>query len=272
MKPAVGSGVRSDAQEVVQTRSVILARGMRREERDGMDETRFVRIVRTLGFGRSRRALVRGALAQGGIAFGAAVAGNALLRHEAGAKKLCRKTGSLCKHKGKGCKAKYCGGPSVGLRTPFSIEVGWSDPSIDHDTYLFVPNADGNTDPFPYVNWSCRPGQTECQSAVYPYICVDDAGPVDETVTVRKLLSGVYGYWVEVDPAQQGELTVVLRNADGRVLRTWVAPPNPFSGPEEVAWHVFDLDGSTGHITTVDQVVDIALPGIHPIHTDVCPY
>jgi hypothetical protein len=235
-----------------------------------MDELTFDDITRTLVNEQPRRTVLRRALVSGIGSLAAASLAGIALPDAAAAKRLCRKNGSRCKQKGKRCKARYCRPEAAGLRTPFTIEARWGDGNSSHDTYFLVPNAEGNTDPFPYVSYWCRPGQTECESDVYPYVCIDDSGPVDQLVTVRRLLSGVYEYWLEVDPAGVDEVTVLLRNADGRVLRSWVMPPNPFSTPEENGWHVFDLDGSTGHITTVDQFFAKRPPALFPDMTDVC--
>jgi hypothetical protein len=235
-----------------------------------MDELTFDDITRTLVNEQPRRTVLWRVLVSGIGSLAAASLGGTALPDAAAAKRLCRKNGSRCKQKGKGCKAKFCRPEAAGLRTPFTIEARWGgDASFDHDSYFLVPNAEGNTDPFPFVGYWCRTGQTACDSDVYPYVCVDD-DIGEEVVTVRRLLPGVYEYWLEVEPGGSEDVTVLLRNADGRVLRSWAMPPNPFSTPEENGWHVFDLDGSTGHITTVDQFFAKRPPGLFTDLTDVC--
>jgi hypothetical protein len=64
-------------------------------------------------------------------------------------------------------------------------------------------------------------------------------------------------------------LTIILRDSDGRIVRQFA---NPANGNEETAWHVFDIDGSTGAITVFDQLVGPGVPdSAHDPSTDVCP-
>src|SRR4051812_21840583 len=65
-------------------------------------------------------------------------------------KRLCRKNGGKCKKKGGKCKAQFC------LAAPFTIEARWSNAASDHDTFLFVPNEEGNDDPFPHISVTRR--------------------------------------------------------------------------------------------------------------------
>jgi hypothetical protein len=237
-----------------------------------MGDTTFDDITRPLLTTRPRREVLRRAFTSGVASLTAAGLGAMLVPEATAARKLCRKNGSRCKQKGKGCKARYCRPAAAGLRTPFTIEAHWGDANLDHDTNLFVPNAEGSTDPFPYVDLYCRPGESDCDTDVYPYVCVDDSFPTAEVATVRRLLPGVYQYWIEQRLwGSSDELRVLLRNADGRVLRSWENPPIPFAS-SEAAWHVCDIDGSTGHVTSVDQLVESSVPQIYADHTDVCPY
>jgi hypothetical protein len=186
------------------------------------------------------------------------------------AKQLCHKDGSRCKKKGKKCKAQFC------LRAPFTIEARWSNADSDHDTFLFVPNEDGNADPFPHINVTdraCR-GDGGNDGSVYPFAFIDrDAqGPGNEITTVRSLLDGTYEYWIELaQPSAPGEVEVVLRNASGKVLRSLTSPENA-NPNNEIGWHVFDINGATRQVTSVDDVTDNTLPEIaHTENTKVCP-
>jgi len=61
----------------------------------------------------------------------------------------------------------------------------------------------------------------------------------------------------------------VLKDNGGRVVRQWLNPANPGS---ENGWHVFDIDGTTGLITSIDELIDDGVPqGAHDPATDVCP-
>jgi hypothetical protein len=152
--------------------------------------------------------------------------------------------------------------------------AAWTTTS-DHDTYVFVPQD--VTGPFvesPYIDFDCNDSDDACEEE-YPFVCVDedeqDAG--DEIATFYALLQGTYEYWIELDdPTPAGEVTVNLVNSAGNVIRSWSSPEVP-NNPNQVGWHVFDIDGSTGIVTSVD-VVDLSgdMPNVaHSPNTDVCP-
>lgn len=196
-------------------------------------------------------------------------------RHDPGDDKQNRKGKRKGKDKGKNQKkVKPClGGPC--FRAPFTIEAQWTVEK-DHDTYLFVPYETGNTGPSPYISMDCRPDNSNCETDVYPFACVDqDAwGPGPEVTTIRQFLAGVYEYWIKLAyQSAAGDVTVLLRNADGKVLRQWASPANP-SGGNPLGWHVFDIDGATRQITSVDQVASEAGPlpaRAHESSRNVCP-
>jgi hypothetical protein len=99
----------------------------------------------------------------------------------------------------------------------------------------------------------------------------DAGGPGDEITTLTRLLAGMYEYWIELDhPAPAGDLTVDVRTANGRVLRSWSSPANP-AFPQK-GWHVFDIQGSARSLASVDQLTTEDLPGAaHAANEDVCP-
>lgn len=221
-----------------------------------MNHIRFDRLVRALGSASSRRTLIRGA-----AALGPAVVGGAVLSDGAMAKTLCRKNGTKCKKNGKKCRAKFC------LTTLFTIEARWNS-GKDHDVVLFVPRKAGSNDPSPYIDYGCGPSTTDCGDDVYPFACVTG----NEITTVRRLLGGKYEYWIELlYSTPPADVEVILRNATGRVMRSWSSPANPNPGAE-LGWHVFDIDGSSRSITSVDVLIDSDLPnGAHSPNTNVCP-
>ncbi|MGH2618768.1 MAG: hypothetical protein ACRDJC_26365 [Thermomicrobiales bacterium] len=237
-----------------------------------MDADRFDALARavtvTVTASGSRRALV-GALAAGaGCLRGAAGASGKKRRKKD--KKRCRTNGSRCKKKSANCKAQFC------LKTPFTIEARWSNPDTDHDTFLFVPAEVGSLDPSPYIDFQCRPDNSDCETNVYPFACVSDdaVGPGDEITTIRKVLPGTYEYWVELSSsAPAADLTVLLRNANGTVLRGWTSPANPAPPFADRGWHVFDIDGAKHSFTSIDQLrIDGFLPEVaHGPATFVCP-
>jgi hypothetical protein len=152
-----------------------------------------------------------------------------------------------------------------------TIRAGWSS-GADHDTYIFVPNRTGSSDPFPFIGAACDREKT-ADGARYPFLFVrrDAPGPGDEVTTVRTLIAGDYEYWIELESASSaGDLTVVLADRDGRTVRSWSSPANPAA--EQRGWHVFDLDGRRGSVTAIDEVIATDLPaGAHFPNTNVCP-
>jgi hypothetical protein len=217
----------------------------------------------------SRRHLLRG-LAAAGLGLGVArlpdlaAAKNRRKRKPKSRKGLCQKNGSACSKPGKNCKQQYC------LRAPFTIEARWTESSrSDHDAFLFVPPEDATTGPAPHIYWSCTPTTSTCEEA-YPFACLnqDAYGPGDEITTIHQLLPGTYEYWVRLyQETPVGEVTIVLKDGNGRIVREWANPANPSTG--DVYWHVFDFDGATGRVSAFDDRTPQPVP--LPT-TDVCPY
>ena len=232
-----------------------------------MDSSRFDRFIQAFGVPTRRRTLLQGA-----AAFGAAVVGGAVLSDGAEAKTLCRKNGASCKKKGKRCKAEFC------LKAPFTIEARWSNPTSDHDTFIFVPRKAGSNVPSPFIDYGCNPIETnDCEDDVYPFMCgsQDATGPGDEITTVRRVLPGRYEYWIELaQSAPAGDLEVILRNGNGRVMRSWSSPVNP-DPDDEWGWHVFSIDGARRSITSINKVIEVNNSSfvnvVHAPNTNVCP-
>ena len=191
----------------------------------------------------------------------------AVLTHgETEAKDLCRKNGTRCKKESRRCKSKFC------LKTPFTIEARWNSSSQDHDAILFVPNSPGNSDEFPFIDYACLAGDTN-DGQLYPFAFSsgDAQGPGDEVFTVRRLLADKYEFWARIHgPAAFGDLTVSLRNANGKVLRAWSSPPNP-SGSTLLDWHVFDIKGASHSVTGSDETVTGLFSTVRADSTYVCP-
>ncbi|MGH2616737.1 MAG: hypothetical protein ACRDJC_16000 [Thermomicrobiales bacterium] len=208
----------------------------------------------------------RRTLLHGASALAAALGAAALSPGEVEARIRCRKSGSRCKKKSKRCRARNC------LKTPFTIEARWTNPETDHDTYLFVPNDVGAHEPSPYIEFRCSSEDTN-GGALYPFAFVsgDAQGPGDEITTVAQLLAGTYEYWILLYPqSPDGDLTIDLRNATGRIMRSWISPPN--LSLDTIGWHIFDIDGSTRDITSIDALIDDTLPnGAHDPNRDACP-
>jgi hypothetical protein len=185
--------------------------------------------------------------------------------HGQSKKALCLSNGSHCKKAGKKCKAKNC------LATPFTIEARWSNAASDHDTYLFVPNDIGRDLPSPYIDANCQSDTGEALRYPFAFVSQEAEGPGDEVTTIAFLLDGTYEYWIKLEESTAaGDLTVILRNASGRVLRIWSSPENAV--PDDRGWHVFNIQGQTKSITSIDDVINGKPPGsVHDPYTDVCP-
>lgn len=217
-----------------------------------MNDTRFDVLVRDVA-GVSRRALL------GGLAAGLATSTEPRLGGEIEARKrrkkkrrkpqtstgpLCTVLGEACTDPGSNCQERFC------LQAPFTIAATWQS-QINHDTWLFVPPQDGTTGPSPQIDYDCNQTRTRCEQA-YPFACVnrDASGPGDEVTTIYDLLPGAYEYWIYLGIVPAGDLTVTLTDRGGRVVRSWTSPA--VASSLEGFWHVFDVDGTTGRVRSVD--------------------
>jgi hypothetical protein len=238
-----------------------------------MDSNRLERLTRKLSArvnaSTERRTLLRGARFLGAAAVGASMApgesGAKNKRKKKSKKALCLSNGIHCKKAGKKCKAKNC------LATPFTIEARWSNPASDHDTYLFVPHDIGSDVPSPYIDADCQSETGEAMRYPFAFVSQEAEGPGDEITTIAFLLDGTYEYWIKLEESTAaGDLTVILRSASGRVLRIWSSPENAI--PDDRGWHVFNIQGRTRSITSIDEVINGKPPGsVHDPYTDVCP-
>jgi hypothetical protein len=135
-----------------------------------------------------------------------------------------------------------------------------------------VPKQNPRTGPGPYLNFACNDTNPKCGSA-YPFACIngDDVGPGEGITTVHKLLAGRYEFWIQVrDDTPAGEIEITLRDTGGRVVETWT---NPDVSGDERGWHVFDIDGKRGSITTIDALADQTLPrAARDPYTFVCDH
>jgi hypothetical protein len=220
-----------------------------------MDAHRFDGFVKILSTRRSILGLVAGCAALLGVGHELAVAKN-----------LCRKNGTRCKEESRRCQSKFC------LKTPFRIEARWDSGSQDHDAVLFVPNAPGNSDPFPFIVYDCSAADTN-DGALYPFAFSsgDAQGPGDEVFTVRRLIGGKYEFWARIHgPAASGDLKVILRNANGKVVRAWSSPPNPSASPL-LDWHVFSIKGGSHSVSGAGETVTGLFSTVRPDTTDICP-
>lgn len=222
-----------------------------------MDTNRFDGLTRSLRNGLTRRGAL-GMLAGATLGQGAAAA-RKKKKPRKKCRNCCRASGSPCTKKNAACKPGLC--------PRFTVTASW-DSDENHDTYLFVPNDEGASASFPFFDQFCN----ICEEDVYPFACVnqDAEGPGDEVTSIFKLLPGTYEYWLELDEgAPAGDATVTLRDK-GRLVFTSTNPANP-SAENVSSWHVFNLRGSTGRFTEIDEVVENNLPrAAHSQNTYVC--
>jgi hypothetical protein len=163
--------------------------------------------------------------------------------------------------------------PPVKVLAPFTVEAAW-DTASDHDTFLFVPAPPGVEVEHAYINYFCNSDETE-NGTVYPFAFVSEdagggGGQNAEVTTVRALLSGTYEYWIEVEAkVPAADLTVTLRNFGGHIVRAWTSPAN--DSIDQLGWHVFDIAGPSGVLTSVDHLRTEGLPELYEDNGYVCP-
>jgi hypothetical protein len=177
----------------------------------------------------------------------------------------CRPDGGRCGKESKQCQAKFC------LRTRFTIEATWNS-GFPHDAYLIVPEENASTGPGPYFNFTCNEANSQCESK-YPFACITESNsaPGEGITTIYTLLPGTYEYWIQLhDQTDAMELKIVLRNKNGDVVREW---RNQENQNVDRGWHVFNIDGKTGSITSIDELADQTLPkaAVDPF-TFVCTF
>jgi hypothetical protein len=223
-------------------------------EDQGMDARRFDSWTRGIGAPTSRRTLTAIGLA--------AIAGGWSRPHALAARLRCKKGGQPCKKKQKGCKPRNC---TNGLEAPLVIEANWTNSNTDHDTFLFVPNKQGNADPAPHIDMTCSSTKT-ANGSVYPFAFVsgDALGPGNEITTIKKLVDGRYEYHLQLDAQSPANDVTVRLMKKGKALQIWRNP----ASPQEDHWRVFSLTVQNGRarLETIDDIVDQPFP-----LTDVCP-
>ena len=255
-----------------------------------MDSHRIAALTRTMTRLPSRRDVLRG-LGAAGIGWGVArlpvtaeakdasqreldrnpgVADAATNTRQEARTVLCTRNGSPCRTQGDNCRSQFC------LNARFTITAKWTE-DADHDAYLFVPRENATTGPSPYIDRFCTPGAQPLCDKLYPFVChTGDASPSGpEVITVHQLVQGRYEYWIQLwRIAPHAALTIVLKDSDCRAVRKWTAPASQVL--QERVWHVFDFNGDTGRVTSIDELLPFE-PGIfmpdtaYSPNTDVCP-
>ena len=135
-----------------------------------------------------------------------------------------------------------------------------------------MPEENASTGPGPYFNFTCNEANSQCESK-YPFACITESNsaPGEGITTIYTLLPGTYEYWIQLhDQTDAMELKIVLRNKNGDVVREW---RNQENQNVDRGWHVFNIDGKTGSITSIDELADQTLPkaAVDPF-TFVCTF
>jgi hypothetical protein len=129
-----------------------------------MDADRFEALIRVLSQRDTRRRVFAALAGFAGFGLDAAVA-RKRKKHKNKKKKracrnCCRADRSSCPKRSAACKPGNC--------PRFAITASW-DSDRDHETYLFVPNAEGASLPSPFIETSCN----FCAPDPYPFACVN---------------------------------------------------------------------------------------------------
>ncbi|MFC2137859.1 MXAN_6640 family putative metalloprotease [Bacteroidota bacterium] len=131
------------------------------------------------------------------------------------------------------------------------LVLTWGAVPSDVDSYLETPEIEGTQ----YTIYYSSKGDTN--SAPYAILDLDDQnGYGPETITIQELHDGTYGYYVynfsgSDSLAKPGEIQVNIYDNSG-LIQT-IVPPSSGSGGY---WHVCNIDGATGDITVINEIID----------------
>lgn len=145
--------------------------------------------------------------------------------------------------------------PNIVTDGGYRIVLTWGASPQDLDSHLFTPLINGSSY---HVFWNYR---GNLSSPPYAQLDVDDVnayGP--ETITINEVFPGTYHYSV-YQYSSYGELTnsgatVSLYGQNG-FIRSWNVPLNG----DGRWWNVFELNGSNGQITSINQINDYSPAG-----------
>lgn len=114
--------------------------------------------------------------------------------------------------------------------------------NTDTDSYLRIPNIEN------LISYGNR-GSLNAEP--FANLDIDSFGFGPETITISQLKAGTYEYWVSVvDSPSYAGAQVKVFDSTGLVAE--------FDGPTDerptLPWHVFDIDGATGNIISVNAL------------------
>lgn len=139
---------------------------------------------------------------------------------------------------------------SILASTEYRIVLTWGENPRDLDSHLWTPPIEGTSYHIAYYSMG------DLDSPPYAALDVDDVtsyGP--ETITITDVYSGTYTYAVK-HYAGSGKITTsgakVEVYDDSGKIRTYEVDPNALCGGVDWYWTVFELDGNSGAITTIN--------------------
>ncbi|MCF7859753.1 MAG: carboxypeptidase regulatory-like domain-containing protein [Candidatus Cloacimonetes bacterium] len=144
--------------------------------------------------------------------------------------------------------------PNISTNGGYRVILTWGQYPTDLDSHLFTPIIFGNNYHVYYSD------EGDLSNPPYASLDVDDItsyGP--ETVTISQVFSGIYNYSVynfSKDAHLTNSSASVSLYGENGFIRSWSVP---LSGNGEW-WNVFEINGATGQITTINQIIDNA-PG-----------
>lgn len=135
------------------------------------------------------------------------------------------------------------------------IVLTWGEKPEDLEAHLTAPNPDG-------CRHHCYYWDKEIPGAGLDLDDRHSYGP--ETITITERVAGTYRYYVHDFTNRMSTNSIGLGRSSARVtVYRGANPPQVFTVPLQygTAWHVFDLDGTTGAITPVQKMTYQSEPG-----------
>ena len=131
----------------------------------------------------------------------------------------------------------------------YRVVLTWGEQPLDMDSHLKTPSIEGTAYHISYQNYG------SVDSPPYAKLDIDDTqsfGP--ETVTIYQLKPGLYHYYVHnysTSPAITTSNGVVQVYNESGLVHTFNIP----TAGEGLYWDVFTLDGTTGNLNFINQIV-----------------
>ncbi|OIQ00023.1 MAG: hypothetical protein AUK35_05135 [Zetaproteobacteria bacterium CG2_30_46_52] len=157
----------------------------------------------------------------------------------------------------------------------YRVVASWGSTPSDLDAHLTGPRVAGEGANRFHVHYGARGSASADPYAILDNDVTSGLGP--ETITINQLTSGIYHYYLfnfsdggtDTLPAStlSGQSNAVVKVYSGTNPLPLAVYNVPVSGDGDT-WHVFDLDGATGVITPINQI----LPTITAVPARVISY